>query len=1229
MTHFQSQRQPSFPRFHPIVSPLPAVVLSLVAALLFSKAAHSQSIIPAADGTATLVTRDGQRYIIDGGSLSGDGTNLFHSFQDFGLSLGESADFLAHPQLQNILGRVTGGTASIIDGLIQVTGGSPNLYLMNPAGFVFGNNASLNIPAAFTATTADRIGFGDGFGDGQWFDAFGSNNFKTLVGTPNQFAFTASQPGSIINASDLTVAPDQNLTLLGGTIVNTGSLTAPSGILTIVAVPGESLVRISQEGMLLNLEINPLENQPASYTPHPAPLSLPELLTQANLTQSTGATVDASGTVVLTGSGLPLAAGDVAMSGHRLAAGSPPSVRAGTATLSANGHLTLVQSQLQTTGDLNLFARNTVQIRDSATTPFSAIAGGNLILQGNQGIDILALNHLPGKPFQSGGDLSLISDGIISTDAHFSSGGNFSLRTLKGEIANFRSLYDPIVDVGGDFAVGDYTGASLQVTAGGNITYGTVVINAIDPAVHPTNPAFFLNAGGMINGQGDVSESLAGEFLVDFQAVGDINTQGIITNGGLINLNSTAGSVIANSKLDTTFKGFSSGDAGDIQLSALGDITTGDLEANGSVDGGDITLEAGNRIITGTISSASAATGAAIIGGGDGGDVMLTASGDIEVVYIDARGTSVGSNDGIGGDVDSTTDGFFRVTGSFPFTTSSGVATSISTEGTVGNGSITIRYRSGASGTPFSIGDGAMNGTAAAITSGSFTLVPPESLSGEFVLGNIQILDRDSTASTIPTVDPVDLLQPDPYSPLFVRKIPPLEVDTIAEVDEFFTQTLEAYLEFSNTPIKTLADARSILGGLEQEAGIKPALIYAVFTPRGIGGDGPPSDGTKSLDSERFSPANPGTKVIWRFVSQGISASGDSWLQLNREPQADDQLELILVTAKGRVIRRSAPGASRAAVRQGSRQFSEQVIRAGNMGSLVAAGRTLYQWLVAPLEDELQAREINNLVFILDERLRSVPLAAMHDRQGFIVERYSVGLMPSLSLTDTRYVDLKNFRVLAMGASEFVGESPLPAVPMEVSVIANGLWQGSSFLNEGFTPERLLEIRQSTPFAMIHLATHASFRPGKPDNSYIRFWDRALPFDRIRQLQLYDPLTELLVLSACETAVGDPEAELGFSGLAVQTGVKSALGSLWQVNDVGTLGLMTSFYEQLKQSSTKSEALRRAQLAMLQGKVRIQDGQLVTDLGAFPLPPSLQSTGNIALSHPYYWSAFTLVGNPW
>ncbi|MDJ0746039.1 MAG: filamentous hemagglutinin N-terminal domain-containing protein [Xenococcaceae cyanobacterium MO_167.B27] len=249
---------------------------------IMAEPAPAQSITSAADGTNTIVTPDGNRFDIHGGSLSGDGANLFHSFEKFGLSQEQIANFLSNPQIQNILGRVVGGNASFIDGLIQVTGGNSNLFLMNPSGFIFGSNAQLNVPASFTATTANGIQFGD-----RWFNASGMNDHTALVGNPSGFAFTMAEPGAIINAGDLAVNGEQTLALVAGTVGSTGELSAPEGKIVVTAVPGKSVVRLSIPGNVLGIEIDPTAlggNQPSEWN---LPITaLPDLLTIGKIDRS-------------------------------------------------------------------------------------------------------------------------------------------------------------------------------------------------------------------------------------------------------------------------------------------------------------------------------------------------------------------------------------------------------------------------------------------------------------------------------------------------------------------------------------------------------------------------------------------------------------------------------------------------------------------------------------------------------------------------------------------------------------------------------------------------------------------------------------------------------------------------------------------------------------------------------------------------------------------------------
>ncbi|MEG5080374.1 CHAT domain-containing protein [Microcoleus sp. AT8-B4] len=564
-------------------------------------------ITPATDGTNTQITPSGNQFNINGGQQSGDGANLFHSFQEFGLTQGQTANFISNPNIRNILGRVVGGDASLINGLIQITGGNSNLFLMNPAGIVFGTNASLNVPAAFTATTATGIGFGN-----NWFSVAGTNNYTQLVGNPNTFAFTNTQPGGIINLGNLAVGQGQNLTLLGGTVLSTGQLSAPGGNITVAAVPGESLVRISQPGNLLSLEIQPQSvagSLPQNWVLPVA--SLPQLLTGGG-GSATGVTVNAGGQIELTGSGLQVENGDVAAKG----------VTAETATLSANRNLTLVESQLRTTGDLNLLAGDTVRVRDSVANPFVANAGGNLYIQGNQSIDLLALNHLSQTPFVSGGNLTLVSDGMISTDSHFRSGNNTSIVDLSGKPANFISLYDPPFIQDGDYISGGYTGASIKVdtTSGtGNITFnGDIVITSPDANLANASPGtdeFILGS----------SRSVILRSGGDIQVVGKIDTfpdPNLFPRTGQtgpITLQAAGSIQTGNINADNF-----GGDAGSISLTAGGNISTGALRAiatavNGK--GGDITVNAGGSFTLRESIASFAPSGA--------GDITLKAKNDI------------------------------------------------------------------------------------------------------------------------------------------------------------------------------------------------------------------------------------------------------------------------------------------------------------------------------------------------------------------------------------------------------------------------------------------------------------------------------------------------------------------------------------------------------------------------------------------------------------------------
>lgn len=408
-----------------------------------------------------------------------------------------------------------------------------------------------------------------------------------------------------------------------------------------------------------------------------------------------------------------------------------------------------------------------------------------------------------------------------------------------------------------------------------------------------------------------------------------------------------------------------------------------------------------------------------------------------------------------------------------------------------------------------------------------------------------------------------------------------------------------------------------------------------------------------ALDQEKVSEAVPLIEQNWErefekyfqtnFSNQSTSVEkiagilGNIGTQTGKKPALvymvprAEQLEIVLITPDGRAIHKRVKEANRDALLKQVRELTVAITNPihRNTDQYLSPAQQLYQWTIAPLDEDLKAQNIETLLLCVGTGLRSAPFAAFHDGKQFLVEKYSFSRIPAFTLTNTVYADLRNSQVLAMGASEFPDQNPLPAVPIELSTIEKNLWQGKFFLNQDFTLANLESQQASQAYRIVHLATHAFFQAGEPSNSYIQFWNNKLTLDKMKQLRWDNPPVELLVLSACKTAIGDPQAELGFAGLAVQANVKSAVASLWNVSDEGTLALMTEFYRDLKTAPIKAEALREAQIAMLKGQVRIEKGQLHTSEGNIPLPPSLIEVENTDLSNPYYWAAFTVVGSPW
>ena len=270
--------------------------------------------------------------------------------------------------------------------------------------------------------------------------------------------------------------------------------------------------------------------------------------------------------------------------------------------------------------------------------------------------------------------------------------------------------------------------------------------------------------------------------------------------------------------------------------------------------------------------------------------------------------------------------------------------------------------------------------------------------------------------------------------------------------------------------------------------------------------------------------------------------------------------------------------------------------------------RRLYDMVIRPMEEFLEAENVDTLVIIPEGPLRTIPFSTLHDGEQFLISKYALATAPSLSLVDPKPIKRDNMNVLISGLSVSVADFPaLPFVKAEIASIKDVLLDSKVLLNDEFTLDRLDRELREASYTIVHIASHGEFGSG-PDDSFLLAFDGKLTLDGLEDFlklsQFRDEPVELLTLSACKTAAGDDRSALGLAGVAVKAGARSALASLWSISDQAASILLTKFYEQLTDPKmSKAKALQNAQRAF------IEDDQLV------------------ALRHPAYWSPFLLIGN--
>lgn len=317
-----------------------------------------------------------------------------------------------------------------------------------------------------------------------------------------------------------------------------------------------------------------------------------------------------------------------------------------------------------------------------------------------------------------------------------------------------------------------------------------------------------------------------------------------------------------------------------------------------------------------------------------------------------------------------------------------------------------------------------------------------------------------------------------------------------------------------------------------------------------------------------------------------------------------DRLEVIL-SLPGQPLRHYTTQKNQQELEAAFKQSLGSMNRLSFLKERLPIAQQLYDWLVRPAEKDLETHKIKTLVFILDGYLRNLSLATLHDGKEYLVQKYSLAVTPGLQLIEPRPLNQVEITAIAGALTEArQGFAALPAVASEMKEISAEI-SANVLLNEKFTSSKLQGQLQAVSSPIVHLATHGQFSSNAAD-TFILTWDERVTVKQLDQLlrsrfQGEKTPIELLVLSACQTAAGDDRATLGLAGVAIRSGARSTLGTLWYVNDESTAIFMAEFYRQLAELKTsKAMAVRNAQLKLLE---------------------------NPKFQHPYFWAPFILVGN--
>ncbi len=322
--------------------------------------------------------------------------------------------------------------------------------------------------------------------------------------------------------------------------------------------------------------------------------------------------------------------------------------------------------------------------------------------------------------------------------------------------------------------------------------------------------------------------------------------------------------------------------------------------------------------------------------------------------------------------------------------------------------------------------------------------------------------------------------------------------------------------------------------------------------------------------------------------------------------------------------------------------------------------QALYKMLWAPIAKDLEQAGAKTVMLSLDGAIRYLPIAALHDGQGYVMEKYRTVLFNDAASDKLKDANSANWKVWGLGLTKaYPGFSALSSVKGELEgIVGQGGMAGQILLDDAFN-EQALRSGLSQRFPVVHIASHFKFTPGPMSESYLLMGDGTkLSLEAVRARMNFTGV-DLVTLSACETGFGGGQDENGLEvdglGAVVQRkGAKSVLASLWPVADASTAQLMKALYRLRDQEKLdKGESLRRAQLSLLtgaSGALRVGGGMhqdsahsdaKPSERGAAPEGLRTQDSANgqagsggkfvanpkAPFAHPYFWAPFILMGN--